>query len=226
MGVPCLSAGPSPAPGWGCSSLALVLRLHPAALLGLWGWVPAGRSRRVMLPEQDQGGAGTMVVLGPPCRFGQLMGKRPGRAAAGPRCRSHCQLVPRGLPACTGGLRVKVWKRRGGGELGWFSCRRGELMAWPSDPNPGGGRATAAVRLRHRVSWLTETESSLSARCQARCQTLRDKQGWCLSTERVSNLMHSREVGLGDFFLSRQQAGAVALGWDGRSSLTGSWEGG
>lgn len=80
--------------------------------------------------------------------------------------------------------------------------------------------------LHRGVSQLTKTETNSSAQPQAHCQTLRDKQGWCLSTERVSNLMHGREVGLGDFFLAGQRVGAVAQGWDARSSLTVSWEGG
>lgn len=64
------------------------------------------------------------------------------------------------------------------------------------------------------------------ARRQAHCQTLGDKQGWCLSTKRVSKLRSGGGVGLGDFSLAWQQLGAAVLGWDVRSSLRMSWEGG
>lgn len=84
-------------------------------------------------------------------------------------------------------------------------------MAWPGDPSRGGGRARAAAGLPHRDSQRTRTETGGCAQRQACCQTLRDKQGWCLPTERVSNLMCGRKGG----------SGAVAPGWAARSSLTG-----
>lgn len=62
--------------------------------------------------------------------------------------------------------------------------------------------------------------------CQACCQALGDKEGWCLPTERVSKLRRGGGVGLGDFSITWQQLDAVVLGWDVSGSLRMSWEGG